>query len=443
MFINRWVPATMESPSVLNLDSDLAATATTRIHETLRNLTWAVTVHYLCFLPVLAGVSFGVDFLKTQDYRDFPGFLIDQPPTTFLTGFASWDGAWYTDIARSGYKYDPRQGSHVVFFPLYPCLGWILSRLTGLREEISLLLISHSALIGAIALLRQYVRARFQDWPADKCDFALIALLCLPGSMFMRMAYSESLFLLLVVAGAFGILRRWDPLAVSACFGAASGIRAVGAGLVLLSIYYAWNFTGKSGQPLSRLSRASLSLAVIPVSLWGLIGYMEFLYWQYGDPLLFQSNHIHYDSRSGSPVLEKLWNLITLEPVWSVYIGDSKRHWTTYEPVLNPLFTLRFMNPVFFGLACAMVIVGGCQKLLNRYELLLCAILVGIPYATKGHDGGMLGVSRYMSVVFPAWIVLAHILWQMPADLRAAITGIGFALLAINSAQFAAWYMLF
>jgi hypothetical protein len=392
----------------------------------------------------MAGVSFGLDFLTRQDYNDFPGFLINQPAGTLLTAFASWDGAWYADIVRSGYKYDPLEGSHVVFFPAYPSLAWLVSRMTGASAELSLLLVSHASLVGSLAVLRMYIETRFPDWRSSKCNFAGVVLLCLPCSMFLRMAYSESLFLLFILAASYGILRRWRPWEVAICFGAASGVRAVGAGLVLVSVYYAWTSARPITQPTTlvalvwRLARCGV---IVPLSLWGLFGFMAYLYFEFGDPLLFQSNHVHFDNRGGLPAVDKLRNLLTLEPIWSVYTGDSLQHWTTYEPVHNPLFTLRFMNPLYFVLTCVLIGLGKHIGLLNRHELLLSAILVTIPYVTKGHDGGMLGIGRYMSVVFPAWIVLAHFLWRLKPDLRAAVAGCGFSLIAINSAQFAAWYM--
>lgn len=431
-----------QSVSICNSDSKTVPMRS----SALSLIGWAMIMHYLCFLPVMTGVSFGLDFLTRQDYKDFPGFLIHQPESNLLTAYASWDGAWYADIVRSGYKYDPKEGSHVVFFPIYPSLASLVSWITGASPELALLLISHTALIGSLAVLKLYLADRFPHWAPDRRDFVVIAMLCLPCSAFLRMAYSESLFLLFILVALYGVQRQWHPWEVAVCFGAASGVRAVGAGLVLVSVYYAWTnapATTLTASPLAPVWRLARCLFMIPLSLWGLIGFMTYLYLEFGDPFVFQSNHVHYDSRSGLPVDQKLWNLITLEPIWSVYTGDSLSHWTTYEPVQNPQFTLRFMNPIYFALTCTLIGLGKCAGILNRYELLLSAILVAIPYVTKGHDGGMLGMGRYMSVVFPAAIVLGYFLWKLKPDFRSAITGLGFSMVALNSAQFAAWYMFF
>ncbi len=422
------------------LDSTSKSVKPGRWWSLARAGVWAAVVHYLCFLPVLGGVLFGRDYLTRQNYDNFPGFMMDQPLSNDLNAFANWDGVWYADIASKGYTHNPDEGSYVVFFPLYPLLGRAVMKLTGLDAVLSLLMVSHLCLIGSIAVLRRYLAHRFPDWSTAQCDFATVIPLCLPPSMFFRLAYSESLFLLIILLGMYGMERRWRPWIVALLFGAAAGTRAVGAGLSLVAMYYTWQATAVAGRALA-IRRIAYTLAVFPLSLWGLLMFMGMLWSQFGDPLLFQTNHAHYDHRTGLPRGEKLWNLVRLEPIWSVYFGQTRNLWTTLEPVKNPLFVQRFMNPINFVVACGLVGAGGVQKLLNRRELLLSLVLLGIPYVTKGHDGAMVGMSRYVSVVFPAWIVLARVVWSCPEYARTIYVAIAVAFLAINSAQFAAWYI--
>ena len=96
-------------------------------------------VAYSTILLVAFGVLFGTEYLTRQEYNDFPGVAISQPATSFLNAFANWDGVWYADIVRQGYTYDPSEGSYVVFFPVYPALGWVVSKLTGMTAVPALL----------------------------------------------------------------------------------------------------------------------------------------------------------------------------------------------------------------------------------------------------------------------------------------------------------------
>lgn len=327
------------------LDSICKTWPSERWWSLVRRGVWAAVVHYLCCLPVLCGVLFGRDYLTRQNYDNFPGFMIDQPPSNDLNAFANWDGVWYADIATQGYIHNPDEGSYVVFFPLYPLLGRAVMMLTGLNAVLSLLVVSHLSLIGAIAVLRRYLEQRFPDWTAAQCDLATIVPLCLPHSMYLRFAYSESLFLMMVLLGMYGMERRWRPWVIALLFGAAAGTRAVGAGLSLVAMYYTWQATTVAGRPLA-IRRIAYTWAVFSLSLWGLFMFMGMLWSQFGDPLIFQSNHAQFDHRTGLPWGQKLWNLVTLEPIWSVYFSETRNHWTTFEPVQTDTVLVAQREPV-------------------------------------------------------------------------------------------------
>jgi hypothetical protein len=418
----------------------------------LRDFLVSCALYYLTLLPVVLGVCFGVDYLIRREYYDFPGFAISQPPRgDYLDACANWDGVWYADIARQGYTFDPQEGSYVIFFPGFPLLGRALSRLTGVEETGALVFVANLSLFGSIVMFRAYLRHRYSGCSERVVDLATVLLLTLPSGVFFRLAYSESLFLLCMLLGMYGIARGWTPWISAVAFGAATGVRAVGIGLIVVWAWYAWRYTKRDslhafeeggGLLWSRLGRLCRVLAALPVSAWGLCGYMYYLWAKFGDGLIFQSHHAQFDALSNVPMVEKLVHVVTLEPMWSVYTGRFPIHWSSHEAVLNPIFTLRFMNPLFFGLSVVLTVIGVLRRWLSVDEAVLCAVMLGIPYVTKGHDGGMLGMARYSSVVFPTTMVMALLLVRLPECARWLIVALFTTLVAFYAALFAAWHIV-
>lgn len=420
------------------------------------DLTWfpdmlrATALWFLTSVPIFLGVWFGSDYVPRRTYNDFPGFMVSQPPPGLLRSFANWDGVWHAEIAARGYRHDPSQGSYVVFFPGYPLLGGIVAKLCRVNEVAALLLVSQLCLITSVFTYRRYLLLRYAELSGGAADVAVVTLLLFPTTFFFRMAYGESLFLLLVALTLLGVERRWPLFAVALTIGAATGVRAAGIGLVGVWAYYIWqrcreSATTASGYPLTttrRLGRLAVSMVVTaPLCVWGLLGYTVYLGARFGDPIAFHSNHAKYDARPHTPPLEKAINLVSLEPIREVYDRDSPWHWTAYEPVVNPAFILRFLNPVYFLAACGLVVLGAWKRWLNGPELWLSAGLLGVAYVTKGHDNVMVGTARYAAVVLPAYATAAQLLLRAPEALRTALLAIAAALLALYSALFAAWHV--
>jgi hypothetical protein len=212
-----------------------------------------------------------------------------------LNGFATWDGVWYADIARDGYRFDPRKGSHVVFFPMYPVFGWAINLLTGCGVVLALVLFSQFVFLADLWLLRLYVRARFPEAEDLLADQTLLALGLLPGTFWFRMAYSDGLLLLFVLLFLLGLQQKWSLWWLAVIAGAVTGTRAVG---VTLSIIWLVEVVRRQsiaadGSPLRTLFRtAGWALLGGPVAIWGVLTFMAHLWWVFGDPMLFtQTKH--------------------------------------------------------------------------------------------------------------------------------------------------------
>lgn len=194
----------------------------------------------------------------------FPYYDTDLAPfySRFWATFAHFDGIHYLRLASHGYA---DWGSQA-FFPLYPLLINLLTRVVGdpLYAGIILSIIS---LIIAILGLRQL-------FPTRPKLFWLV--LAFPTAFFFLTVYTESLFFALSIwFFVFLTRQKWWLAAILA--GLASATRLVGAFLAISL------FIELLHRPLSIVHRSFLIL----ISLSGLLAYMFFLYQTTADPLLF------------------------------------------------------------------------------------------------------------------------------------------------------------
>ena len=351
-----------------------------------------------------------------------------------LSRFANWDGQWYQRIATDGYKSEGGIDRGLAFFPGYPLLGGGVWRVTGLRPELALLLVSHSALIGVFVLAVAYVRRRYPVSPSDTLPgFVLLALGLTPATFFFRMAYTESLFVLLLVLALYGMERRWPLLLIAVIVGGASGVRAVGVALVPGFLLHIWE---RAPQRWVAFQAALLT----PLACWGIAAYMLFQFLYFGHPMLFFKAEATFNQHRGDGVGTKLLSDLTLATAWHVFDPSSRHYWGRGDTVDNPLFSLSFANPLYFASALLLVALGIRKRWLNRIETTTAFLLLLIPYFTKGYDISMAGTARFVSVIFPLYLVLGNILARMPAPLATGFLALGAFFLGLYSALFAAWY---
>lgn len=116
-----------------------------------------------------------------------------------LRSLTSWDGWYYLNIVRDGYQADLVSGaySNVAFPPLYPLIVRLLSWPIPGSEGIVAILVSNLAFLAALALL---VRLGTPYLGRRRAAIAAGLLVIYPFASVFGMAYSESLFLLLMVA---------------------------------------------------------------------------------------------------------------------------------------------------------------------------------------------------------------------------------------------------
>ena len=161
-------------------------------------------------LVVLA--AFVAELLIPMNPRLEPG--ADGP---ILRSLTSWDGWYYLGIVRDGYLADPVSGaySNVAFPPLYPAVVRALSWPFPGFEGIVAVLVSNVAFLVALVLL---VRLGTPYLGRRRASIAAGLLVIYPFASVFAMAYTESLFLLLIVAAFLAAergQRAWAGVALA------------------------------------------------------------------------------------------------------------------------------------------------------------------------------------------------------------------------------------
>lgn len=364
-------------------------------------------------------LSFGTEFIPEATVRS------DHP----LDIVTRYDGSWYVGIVTYGYSWDPSIHSNVVFFPGYPCLGWIVTAITGMEPAVSLLLVSNTAFLLALLAARAYAKVRWPQEGASIGGFLVLAITLAPIGVFFRMTYTESLLLLLVELFLLAIARR-QPIAVVAILcGCASAVRPVGIGLILPFAWYAWSECRTARQRLMTFAWA------FPLSASGLLLYMAFLEWHVGQAMAFSLGQDMW-GKSREPLLTRVAGLLTLRPIREVFDSGSEAWWGRIGPEV-PWFNWQFWNPIVFLLTGLIVLYGYLRRQLTSAEFLAALGLLGIPYVFHSQRVHMLGHARFSSVVFPMYLVIAVWLSKLHVTQSTVLLAFSGAVLGLASAMFA------
>jgi hypothetical protein len=374
-------------------------------------------------MVVLLGVFAGLDLLD-GDARERSRRRIRPGDDPFLVATTRWDGQHYFEIALEGYSYDPDRSSVVAFFPVYPMLIAGVFRATGMAVEWAGLLVAQ--------LLTAYAAQRCPRASPQLAGWAVLAFGLFPTTLFLRMSYSESTFVLLAVLAMLGVQRRWRPVVVAVIVGLATATRPVGVALLPPLWLYVWGRSESRWKAIGRIT------CLTPLATWGLLAYMAFQYAQFGEPLAFARTQTHWRSRADVSWGEKAMALAAWEPIWSAYMPSSPGYAGRYAREVPAWFNLQMANPIFFVATAGLVGLGAAKRWLSGAEVLLAAGLLSITYVTRGFDMCMASQGRFAAVVFPVYLVLGRLLCGAPLVVSAGILGLSAVYLAVYAALFAA-----
>jgi hypothetical protein len=340
-----------------------------------------------------------------------PGVGFTVSPDPMLNLPARFDAGWYAGIALDGYSFEGRfdRQQNVAFFPAFPLLERVIGYPFGAfapalprERRIGRLLWG-----GVVISLAAFAWAAVYFWrlaremlDAGRAWTAVAFLAAYPFAVFFSAAYSESLFLLGVVA-AFYHFRR-DEYAASAGWGLLVGLTRPNGFLLSLVlavvIVEKWRAaTRHASHPAPRTRDAAprtrhpaLSTQLLAASAPGLGMLLYSAYVKHLTGAWFGWVRLHETwgrSYSGVAPLERAYG------------------WLTEEGVLNvvrniPYDTLNSLAVVFALLMLWPVI---------RRTGLACAVFVVVILVPPLLAGGVLSMGRVTSTIFPLFLALAAI----------------------------------
>ena len=331
-----------------------------------------------------------------------------------LEPWAHWDGVWFIRIAADGY------GAHAqsqAFFPLYPLLVRGVAVVTGHDYVAAGLVVSLACYAGAMVVLFKLAQALLGPRVAL---WSVVFISVFPTALFFQAVYSESLFLLLALRSFWWARRsRWAPAGLAGLLAVLT--RSSGVVLLLpLAVMWWEQWRGSAvrlpGGPVAgpaapgrRPAAASFAwLLLVPAGL-GL--YMAYLWWAFGDPLLFGSVQAYWGSELTLPT-SAIWR--------GAVAAVSGVRWLAAHGV-GPILALRLpsggldSNAIanlleFTAFVAAVAMLVACwRKLPAAYTLYaLAALLFPLLYSTTARP--LYTLPRFIVVVFPLFVGVAAVL---------------------------------
>ena len=381
---------------------------------------------FLVFLVTRLGIA-GIAYFATPTMVDsaVPPYHL-RPENTLIDVFAGrWDSGFYIEIAEHGYRYQGVNFPSVAFFPLMPVLMRLVSQFTGDILAAGLW-VANLALLGAVMLLHRYTAAEYDQPTADR---TIWYLLIFPTSFFGSAIYSESLFLLLVVATLY-LARKghWWAAGILSLLGAMTRF----VGVLLWPMMLAEWLSQRARDKEQSETNSGLGMAakrnlpgwddLVPASLApiGTLAYMWYLGRQFGDALAFMHAADAWE-RAPATLLATLADILTRPPQgWLRALGDGAL----------PLDNWLDLSFVIFFFILGVILLA--QKRWSEGIFVVLGVI--IPFSS----GLLMSQRRYVWVLFPAFILLAR--WGKNIWVERIILVASLLLLGLFTAMYSNWY---
>ncbi|HUO08466.1 MAG TPA: hypothetical protein VM008_09230 [Phycisphaerae bacterium] len=376
--------------------------------------------------------------LKKQQERKLPRYA------EYGRQFTQWDAYRYEEIIEKGYLYHqptdpevlkeaatlipPGEGGetkprlkNVVWYPLYPILGWGVSQVLRIAPVAGLTVVSQVCAVLSAVVLFLYARRHYYNrmprlpaWEEDpmrKWDlspqdtaamWACAALLYGPCSIFLYANFTESLFVLLLCAFLYCLQGRWWWRAALVA-AVASACRAQG---VLFAPILGLTFLLRSDIR-NPMKRFGVGTVLGMVSLIGIVSYAAFLGVRFGDPLAFNHAQQHWNVGLHTAQFYNAlnpMNALTHVMKYAFYTGpmDWPRLWEALCIIWPPIMLL---------------VLGG--RFLSFELEVVGWLLWGVPYVSNGLAGSpplssqWMSMGRFMAVLIPAHIIIGAVFGRM------------------------------
>ena len=345
-----------------------------------------------------------------------------------------WDGLWYKLTAEQ--RYAGEGIAKAAFWPLYPWLMDVGSRLTGWTVDTVGYLISNIAFAVALVLLYRLVSLDFDRAVARR---TLWAIALFPTALFFSAVYTESLFLALAVGALLAArLERWGLAGLVGALAALT--RSYG---VLLVIPFAVLILQQRRLDVRRWFPATV-FAALPVLGPALFGWhldRTLGNWRAFADVQEQWNR--YDSNPWTTLrcaFRGCYNFGSSDGAewgWLRTLRDSP----TWDTVTSRAFRDGFANSDTLELVCTLLFLGLAVIGLRALPLYQSAYLIPglvIPLYQPSSVHALMSMPRFGLTLFPLFVVLALLLRSRAVAVPAAI--LSTVLLVALTAQFALWY---
>jgi Mannosyltransferase (PIG-V) len=322
---------------------------------------------------------------------------------SFTDIWARWDSVFFVRIAEHGYD-----NASAAFYPLYPGLVAALGRVFFGHYVLAGIVISLAAALGAFALLYRLAEERLGP---DGAWRTVLYLAVFPTALFLQAVYSESLYLLLVLA-AFVTAERGRFTAAGLLSGLAILTRATGIALLPALAVLAWRARDRPR------AFAGLALALPVAALYPLL-----LWQQVDDPWAFWNaqdqwhRHLSHAGPFGG--------------IWAALV-----HWTPEHADFQHAIAVNVEGLVALVLFMFLAVVAW-RRFGTPYGL-FAALSLLIPLSYPSSRWPLLSLPRFGLVIFPLFLALAALTTGRPrAHVLLAATSALF--LGVAIVQWALW----
>ena len=351
----------------------------------IRNLLWLrVAIVYLLWHLLINGIGMFAAHELSSSIISAGGSPVDigrlfKPSIQF-------DSYHYLEIIQSGYG--TVKSSLPAFFPFFPESVKILSHL-GIPVTWSGFLINFLAGYFACLFLVLIAREFFKDKKGIDSN-VLIIFLVFPSAYFITAFYSEALFCALGFgAFYFALKRNW--LLSCVLLGLVSAVRL--PGLVFVAAVFVEYLSSKNFN-LKSLDKNILWFLIAPL---GLISYMMFLYYRFGDLLFFMHAYNYgWGYQRFSP------NIISTV---SAQVGWLFNRVVLHQHSLSVGGNGIVMSAVFLFSWLALV-GAGVWAWVKKYPASFIT-LIFISAILFSLNSNLISVNRYILPVFPIYLLLA------------------------------------
>lgn len=341
------------------------------------------------------------------------------PPIVY--NWANFDGVHYLTIARDGYFLaDLTQA----FFPIFPLLVRFFYNI-GINSIVGGLIISNLCLIGAMFFGFKLTKKWFNQQTAIQF---LLVLLTFPTSFYFGAMYSESLFLLLILAGVWYYETKKNAIS-GLLIGLSSGVRLAGL-MMIPAVFLEWmkkiDFRPPSlkkifNQTFNIFKTHYQFLIGLLIGLTAFGGYALFLYLRFDDPLYFFSVQSEFGAGRET-------RIILLPQVFY----RSLRILLTARPFDLKYFS--YAQDFVLSLLMGLGVIAAASKIKLSY-----IAFAGLAYLLPTLTGNLSSMPRYVLVLFPVLMWWSSVLVKKP-NLKMIYYPASILLLVINIVLFVQGY---